>query len=410
LVAVATLPAPPTRARPLVSRLDRPGLSGRVIRVTTLRASGPGSLREALQQRGPRLVVFEVGGVIDLERSILRITSPFVTVAGQTAPSPGITLIRGGLRISTHDVHVAHLRIRPGDADLPPGSRWEPDGVSIQGPDADRVVIDHCSISWGIDENVGISGWGRDSPRTDLLISNNLISEALHRSLHSKGPHSMGLLVNENVRGVRILNNIFAHNNRRNPRIQAGAEALIAGNLIYNPGRSLISVGLDSQQRDGTLAVAPEVPPLSDASVIGNLVIQGPDSQSDLPLIDGVGSVFQRDNVNRTAQGALGPILRPGFLYESRLSLWCSWTSPRPPCTQPEALTSTAGARPWDRDAIDRRVLSDIANGGGAVVDSQNQVGGYPSHPPTHRPLAVPAAGRARWLKRFEAAEDPSGG
>ena len=90
------------------------GRGGRILRVTTLAADGPGSLKAALEAKGPRIVVFEVGGVIDLGRSTLTITEPFLTIAGQTAPSPGITIIRGGIDIRAHDVIVRHLRVRPG--------------------------------------------------------------------------------------------------------------------------------------------------------------------------------------------------------------------------------------------------------------------------------------------------------
>src|SRR5215208_7160027 len=80
------------------------GVDGTIIRVTTLAAKGPGSLRQALETEGARLVVFEVGGVIDLEGRTLVVSHPHLTIAGQTAPDPGITLIRGGLVIKTHDV------------------------------------------------------------------------------------------------------------------------------------------------------------------------------------------------------------------------------------------------------------------------------------------------------------------
>lgn len=91
------------------------GLEGTVIRVTTLAADGPGSLRSALEDPRPRLVVFEVGGVIDLQGYSLDVRSPWLTVAGQTAPDPGITLIRGSLSIETHDVVVEHIAVRPGE-------------------------------------------------------------------------------------------------------------------------------------------------------------------------------------------------------------------------------------------------------------------------------------------------------
>ncbi|MBQ0072454.1 MAG: hypothetical protein KBS81_11490, partial [Spirochaetales bacterium] len=84
----------------------RGGLDGRIIRVTNLNASGPGSFTEAIKAEGPRTVVFEVGGVIDLEKQQIKINNPYLTIAGQTAPSPGITIIRGGLTINTHDVVI----------------------------------------------------------------------------------------------------------------------------------------------------------------------------------------------------------------------------------------------------------------------------------------------------------------
>jgi hypothetical protein len=79
-----------------VGRRDAGRRGGAIVRVTNLNADGPGSLKAALETKGPRIVVFEVGGVIDLGRTTLEITEPYLTIAGQTAPSPGITIIRGG--------------------------------------------------------------------------------------------------------------------------------------------------------------------------------------------------------------------------------------------------------------------------------------------------------------------------
>src|SRR5688500_951280 len=100
------------------------GRGGKILRVTTLAASGPGSFAEAIATAGPRIVVFEVGGVIDLGMKELRITEPFLTIAGQTAPQPGITFVKGGLTIATHDVVVRHIRMRPGDGNKP---KWSGD-------------------------------------------------------------------------------------------------------------------------------------------------------------------------------------------------------------------------------------------------------------------------------------------
>ena len=105
------------------------GRGGRIIRVTSLASEGPGTLREAIEAKGPRIIVFEVGGVIDLERKTLKLTEPFVTIAGQTAPSPGITLIRGGMDITAHDAIVQHIRIRPGGAGQAWMSGWDEDSI-----------------------------------------------------------------------------------------------------------------------------------------------------------------------------------------------------------------------------------------------------------------------------------------
>jgi hypothetical protein len=135
----------------------RAGRGGDVIRVTNLSDAGPGSLRTALQREGARIVVFEVGGTIELD-SPITIQQPFLSLAGQTAPDPGITLKGSGIVISTHDVLVQHIRSRPGDGSVgtAPENR---DGISVVGsPDGSadvyNVVVDHCSVSWAIDEGV----------------------------------------------------------------------------------------------------------------------------------------------------------------------------------------------------------------------------------------------------------------
>jgi len=210
------------------------GRGGRVIRVTTLADDGEGSLRDALAKDEPRVIVFEVGGTIWLERDLV-ITHPFVTIAGQTAPPPGITLAgTTGFIIQTHDVLLQHLRVRVGDL---PG--WmhpqDRDGIMVLGSDdgsaeAYNVVIDHCSISWAIDENINL--WYQNV--YDVTIRHCIVSEGLYNSLHPKGQHSCGLLVGKYARRVSVIGNLFAHNSRRNPRVADGCSALVINNVIYN--------------------------------------------------------------------------------------------------------------------------------------------------------------------------------
>ena len=142
LVAGAALahPADPTEG----------GKGGRIIRVTTLAKDGPGSLAEAVAAKGKRIIVFEVGGAIDLQRSVLDIKEPYVTIAGQTAPSPGITLIRGGIDVHGHDVKISNLRVLTGVDHQPRLSGWEADAFSTVG--AYNVVIENNTFLWALDE------------------------------------------------------------------------------------------------------------------------------------------------------------------------------------------------------------------------------------------------------------------
>ncbi|MEF9979334.1 MAG: hypothetical protein RR834_12680, partial [Thermomonas sp.] len=187
------------------------GRGGKIIRVTTLATDGPGSLREAVDAEGPRIVVFEVGGVIDLGVKALKIKEPFLTIAGQTAPQPGITLIRGGIDLAAHDVVIQHIRVRAGEAGLPKMAGTDFDSISTIG--AYNVIVDHCSLTWSTDENLSASGtrfkgdtpeqW-RDGTSHRITFSNNIIAEGLGYATHAKGEHSKGSLIHDNARDILI--------------------------------------------------------------------------------------------------------------------------------------------------------------------------------------------------------------
>src|SRR5438552_16803830 len=112
------------------------GRGGKVIPVVNLNDSGPGSLRDACEAEGPRIVLFRIGGIIDLKKDI-KITNPYLTLAGQTAPGDGICLREHELEVRTHDVVVRYLRSRPGTA-----SGKEVDALGI-GSGAYDVILDH---------------------------------------------------------------------------------------------------------------------------------------------------------------------------------------------------------------------------------------------------------------------------
>ena len=148
--------------------------------MTNLNDRGPGSLRAAMEARGPRIVIFEVSGTISLSEPIY-VTSPFLTVAGQTAPSPGITLRYQPIHVKTHDVVVQHLRIRLGDTHQTPGSScafylWsdEEGNRSSPGSMVSNVVLDHMSLSWATSTLLSVVGRWRQISVLDSLLAFNL--------------------------------------------------------------------------------------------------------------------------------------------------------------------------------------------------------------------------------------------
>ena len=367
------------------------GRGGRIIRVTNLDAAGPGSLREAIEAEGPRIVVFEVGGVIDLGRQTLRLRNPFITIAGQTAPSPGVTLIRGGMDISAHDVVVQHIRIRPGSAEQTWMSGWDEDGISTIG--AYNVIIDHCSLTWATDENLSASGprftgntpeeW-RQGTSHNITFSNNLNGESLAYSTHSKGEHSKGSLIHDNVTGLLIVGNLYAHNYERSPLFKGGVHGVIVNNLIYNPGPRAIHYNLAPEEW-GTVPFE-----VGKMTVIGNVLRAGPSTPTDrlaFMMIGGAGDVeyYGRDNI---AVDQVGEPLRMFGRYTTsnariiqtrRPPVWWEGLTPMPAVDVQRAVLSQVGARPWDRDMRDVLLIAEVAEGRGEIIDHEREVGGYPA-------------------------------
>lgn len=191
------------------------GRGGKILKVTNLKDSGRGSLRTAINTKGAKIIVFEVSGIIELKSNLI-IRHPYCTIAGQTAPPPGITITNYGIKISAHDILIQHLRIRPGDRGKVRDGRWDNLDALQLNSGAGNVVIDHVSASWAADENV--STW--TNGMNNATFSNCIISEGLHNSIHSEQPHSKGLLIGPNSGNIAIIGNLMAHNFDRVPQIQ----------------------------------------------------------------------------------------------------------------------------------------------------------------------------------------------
>jgi pectate lyase len=373
------------------------GRGGKIIKVSNLKAEGEGSLRAALEAEGPRIVVFEVGGIIDLGAKTITVKHPFLTIAGQTAPSPGITIIQGGLVVKTHDVVIQHLRIRSGESGQPKRSGFDLDNISTQAG-AYNVIVDHCSLTWATDENLSASGprftgetpeeW-RKGTSHNITFSQNIIGEGLANATHAKGEHSKGSLIHDNVSNILLYGNLYAHNYERNPHFKGGVHGTMVNNLIYNPGQRAVLYNLQAQEWAGV--------PFQNGKVtaVGNVMRAGPSTPSPIAFLmiggDGDLEYYGKDNIVVDRIG--NPLPKLGRFTTGRAEI----IQKDAPLNWPDGLEAkdardvetwifmNVGARPWDRDKHDVRLLSDTAEGRGKIIDSQDEVGGYPDYPATYR-------------------------
>ncbi|WP_257668601.1 pectate lyase family protein [Parapedobacter tibetensis] len=204
------------------------GRGGKVIAVTNLNDSGEGSLRAALAAKGPRIVVFRVAGMIKVKGD-LNIDNPDITIAGQSAPGDGIC-IASTLNINTHNVIIRHLRVRRG---VPVGGQGDD---NIGGNPDHHIIIDHCSTSWGMDENISLYRHMRPSldgstqikdPAKNITIQWTISSEALDARGHAFGGTWGG-------NPSTFHHNLFASNTARNPSIGMSGPFDFRNNVIFN--------------------------------------------------------------------------------------------------------------------------------------------------------------------------------
>lgn len=367
---------------------DTPGgRGGRIIRITTLSRDGTGSIAEAIKATGPRIVVFEVAGIIDLAGKSLGILNPFITIAGQTAPNPGITFIRGSINIGAHDVIIRHIRVRPGEAGHAKGSGWEVDGISTVGG-AWNVIIDHCSLTWATDENLSASGpqfegstpeeW-RENTSHKITFSNCLIAEGLSNSTHAKGEHSKGSLIQDNVTDMLIVDNLYASNVERNPLFCGGTTGIIANNYIFNPKYAAIDFVFPYSEWGDRKPITAKI------IVESNVIEYGADTKKDMAAgsFRGPVDLYWRDNkliAGPEARQFSGEFTR---LFER--PFWPKSLKIMPADSVKEYVLRNAGAFPWQRDEIDSRIIESVRQKTSRVINSEKDAEGYPDTKPVAR-------------------------
>ena len=383
------------------------GRGGAVYKVTNLNADGSGSLKACVDKSGPRTCVFEVSGAIKITAD-LKIRNGQLRIAGQTAPSPGIMIRGAGIAIYGSDVLIQHIRVRTGDDTNGPDPDNR-DSLRISGTTSTpvrNVVIDHCSFSWSIDELA--STWG---PHDNITFSNNIFAEPLNESRHpdydGSGymPHGYGILFGtaENS-SITFTGNLLAHIVERNPLSRA-SQLVMVNNLIYDRG----TMDLDLQAEDDTVA---------KASVVGNYFMRGPSySRPTKPIfVHTAGTyklpygsrVYVHDNRSPELGSSYSALvaLTGGDVVANLMSQTTApvWNTGLVAIKSSNsavytAVLANAGARPTDRDSVDKRIVLNVRRGDGGVINCvasngttrcKKNAGGWPSYAYNRRTLTLP--------------------
>ena len=359
------------------------GRGGQVIAVTNLNDSGPGSLRAAIEASGPRIVVFRVAGTIQLTRN-LDINNPNITIAGQSAPGDGICLANHSVNINTREVVLRHLRVRRG---MPGGQGSD----NIGGNPERQVVVDHCSVSWGRDENISLYRYMKGSeknPTRNVTIQWVISSEAL-----GPGHEFGGTWGGEDS---TFHHNLFACNTGRNPSIGMSGEFDYRNNVLFNWGHRTMDGG------DETSLV----------NVINNYYKAGPATRDN--MVNVIARMESRNQYSpgRNHTGSWYPETRqrPGKWYVAGNIMendptvtadnWKGmggnaalgrvntpfegWPVLQQPAQEAyEAVLAKAGATLPRRDVVDQRVAEMVRTGKPAykdgIITNPDQVGGYPA-------------------------------
>lgn len=379
------------------------GRGGAVIEVTNLSDSGPGSLRAAVESSGARIVVFRVAGIIHL-MSALDIDHPDITVAGQSAPGDGICIAGDSVNINTRNVILRHLRVRRGRPEGGQGSD------NIGGNPEGHVIVDHCSTSWGMDENLSLYRYMKSQPEgrrvkmptRNVTVQYSISSEALNARNHAFGGTWGGV-------DSTFHHNLFACNTGRNPSIGMGGEFDYRNNVIYNWRHRTMDGGDET----------------SMINVINNYYKPGPAANANMRSVIArieqrnqysPGRRWERGDWYPTAERRPGKWYVAGNIFEGFPDITANnWKGMRGPEnvarvntafegwpvnqeTAAEAFGSVlakAGATLPRRDAVDRRVIESVRTNRviteKGIVNDPKEVGGYPEY--SFSPDEVPRDG-----------------
>ncbi|RNC66388.1 polysaccharide lyase family 1 protein [Proteiniphilum sp. X52] len=372
------------------------GRGGKVIKVTNLNDSGPGSLRAALSASGKRIVVFEVSGIIEL-KSRITIKNGDLTIAGQTAPGDGITIANHEVNVDAGNVIIRFIRFRMGD-------RLRAEADALGGRFQKDIIIDHCSMSWSTDECVSFY------QNTDFTLQWCYITESLRNSFHEKGAHGYGAIWGG--RRASFHHNLIAHHDSRNPRFgeyEGDAFALtnlvdFRNNVIYNWGNNsaygaeggninivgnYYKPGPASRHRERIISIDKYTKDPSKATydIWGKFFIDanfmaGSDRATQDNWTYGVYNQFHG------SYGTVSDTDKKAMRLSEPLPIENNVTTHS--AEEAYELVLEFGGASYVRDAIDARIAEEVRNGtytyegsNGStkgIIDSQEDVGGWPEH------------------------------
>jgi hypothetical protein len=340
------------------------GRGGKVLFVTNLNDSGPGSLREAIETKGPRTVLFRVGGMIETKG--LTIREPYLTIAGQTAPGDGICIKKtdsdgNAFDLSgTHDVIIRFLRIRAGN------NTGQFRSESFRASDSDTFIVDHCSCSWGNPETLSASGGSLDRYTVQWCI----IAEGNNRQRHAFATA---------LAGERSTwhHNLFAHMEARVPRWgDITVQCDFRNNVLYDWGG--YCGGGD----------------LRNLNYVNNYLRAGPSSIQRFFIFDPKVAIPASIYVNGNFMADRPEVCADnwkGVLAERSLQSSAPFPAPQVQ-TQPaaeafELVLRNAGATLPRRDSVDARIVSDARNGTGKIINDEREVGAWPAYTTSRPPV-----------------------
>jgi hypothetical protein len=345
------------------------GRGGKVLVVTNLNDSGPGSFRHACEQAGPRIIVFNVAGIIRL-KDRLSIRAPYVTIDGSTAPGDGVCLAGDTVQLDTHDVVVRHLRFRRGKTD--PADRDD----SLGGNPVGNLIIDHVSTSWSLDENLSMyrhmylppgATTALKLPTVNITIQNCISSESLSTYHHAFGSTIGG-------HNSTFHHNLWACNTGRNPSVGMNGDFTFANNVLYNWRHRTVDGG-DHLSRFNIINNYLKPGPGTPAGEIRHRFLK-PESSRERNTVDRFGLAYVAGNVAEgnarvsadNWAGGVQPSAR-GPLAEVLAKIRVNAPFPhaafplQPAADAYRDVLANAGATLPRRDAVDERIIRQVRTG-----------------------------------------------